>query len=332
MAKGNRFSSLPVSQYCPKSAALNLGAGRAAAVSSVFHARCAGDDKWREAYARLTDEEQAEVDAMIPPDDVNVRGNVFERLSYSAAKKEVALGLTEQCGYVPKGHPDALCEGTCDMYWVRNRTAYVVDLKRSEYTTAEGPESLQVKGYALAVCALHADEVDGYVTGIYAATEGTWSFADYISLDSEQCVKDWERVKAAAMNVDGDYATGVHCRSCYSRFKCPAYLVPPGEAHEGITRYFSGELDNTKALELLRFTERVEDTCKQARLLLKAVAEVNGIIDPESGKVYRAVMCKGKVSLDKKSLETEHPELVQKFMVQGKGYPQFRWVNGEKNK
>ena len=253
MAKGNRFSSLPVAQFCPRSAALNLGAGRAAAISSCFHARCAGDDKWKELYARLTDEEQAEVDDMIPPGEVKVGAGW---LVYQAAKKEVPLGLTEGCGYVTKGHPDALCEGTCDMYWIHNRTAYVVDIKRSEYTTAEGPESLQVKGYALAVCALHADEVDGYVTGIYAATEGTWSFSEYVSLDGEQCVKDWERVKAAAMNIDGDYATGVHCRSCYSRFKCPAYLVPPEHAHDGIAKFFSGELDNTKALELLRFTER----------------------------------------------------------------------------
>ena len=311
MAKGNRFSSLPVAQFCARSAALNLGAGRAAAVSSCFHARCAGDDKWREAYARLTDDEQAEVDAMIPPGDVNVRDNVFECLSYSAAKKEVALGLTEQCGYVPKGHPDALCEGTCDMYWIRNRTAYVVDLKRSEYTTAEGPESLQVKGYALAVCALHADEVDGYVTGIYAATEGTWSFSGYTSLDSEQCVKDWERVKAAAMNVDGDYATGVHCRSCYSRFKCPAWMVPPEHAKDGIAKYMCGELDSTRVFELKMLRDRVSDTMKNADGIIKAWVDINGPIeDPDTGKVFRPVPCKGKMSFNTKALEHDHPKLL----------------------
>lgn len=324
MAKGNRFSALPISQFCAKSAALNLGSGRAAAISSCFHARCAGDDKWREMYARLTDEEQDEFDKMLRPSPVQVEG---AELLYDIAAKEAPLGLDEYCGFVPKGSVEAVTEGTCDMYWIHDHVAYVADIKRSEWTTSDGPNSLQVKGYALAVCAKHHDEVDGYVCGIWAAQEGLWSWGEYTPLDSEQCMRDWERVKAAALNIDGDFSTGRHCRGCYARTRCPAYLVPPEHAQDGLAKYLSGEIDRPRVLELLAFVERVEETCKMARGVIKADVDRNGPIPDGEGKIYGPVNCRGKAKLDKVALETDYPELIQKYTSLGQDYAQYRWTN-----
>lgn len=323
--KGNRPSALPISIFCGRAAALNEGAGRAAAISSCYHAKCAGISTWRDMYNRLTDEEQAELDEMAPPTRTEVN-DVW--LDYIDAETEVTVGLNEVCGF--DVGPSALTVGTCDMFWLIDGIVYLADIKRSQWTTADGPDSLQVKCYALAVCAMLQEKgltVHGYYTGIYAATEQAWMWSGYTSLDSDECLRDWERVKAAAMNKSDEYSTGPHCRSCYSRLKCPAWLVPPEHAKDGIAKYLAGELNAERALELLQMVQRVEDTVKSAKSVLKAFAELNGGIDDGKGKVYKAVMCKGRMSLDKASLEAEHPELVQKYMVQGKPYPQMKWVN-----
>jgi hypothetical protein len=276
-------------------------------------------------YTRLSNEERAEVDAMKTPATIFLSDGVV--LDYESAEKEIPLGLTEVCGYVPKGHPDAMTEGTADLAWIRGRIAYVADIKRSEYTTADGPRSLQVKGYALAFCAKHAADVDGYATGIWAATEGLWSWDETTMLDSDACFEDWSRVRAAALHIDGDFSRGAHCRGCYGRERCPAYLVDPKGANEAITRYMSGDLDNGRALELLDFIERATATAKTAKEILRGYADARGGVPDGEGKVWKQVSVSGRVSFDSTTFEKEHPEIAQQYMRTGADSVQHRWVN-----
>lgn len=326
MAKGNRFSSLPIAQYCAKSAALNVGADRAAAVSSCYHARCAGEPKWREMYARLDASEQDECDAMQKPTVIRLETGAV--LDYADAHKEVPLGLADDMSFLPKGHPDCITEGTADFYWFHNRIVYGADLKRTEWTSE--PRSLQIIGYNLALCAMLLDQgeaVDGFVPGIFAATEGLWSWGDYCEVGSPAYMGWRERVRAAALHVDGDFMRGRHCRGCYARSRCPAYLVDPAHASEGIAKYLAGELDASRTLELLDFVERAEEMAKTARKLIKAQVDLTGPLTDGEGKQYGAVRCQGKLGFNRKALEEDYPEIVQKYYTPGSPYDQYRWTN-----
>lgn len=328
--KGNRPSSLPVARFCARSPALNLGAGRAAALSSVWHARAAGKD-WQDAYNRLTEEEREDIDSWQLPRTftaaIRVGKVVASRdLSYSDAVKEMECGLNEYCGWSTKESPDCLTAGTCDFHWIVGRRLFVADLKKSVYTEPDGPNSLQVKCYALALAAYYGDKVDGYYTGIWAAEEGVWMWGEYTALDSEQCAQDWAEVKAAALNIDGDYNVGPHCRKCYARTRCPAYLIPPEQAEGLLAKYFTGELDTARAYELLSFLERIDKLSETGWKIVEAHEELFGGIPDGNGRVWRSVDVKGKMRLDRAALERDHPELVRKYFVQGKGHKQRRWT------
>lgn len=329
MARGHRFSALPIAQFCAKAPTLSNGAGRSAAQSSAFHARCAGDPKWRDMWARLTDEEQRELSDWLMPAPVRVGGL---ELRYEDANKEIPLGLTEHGAFTPKGAPNAMTEGTADLYWVHGSTVYLADLKRSEYTTADGPRSLQIIGYALAACALHEhDGVDSYATGVWSLTDGTWEWSDLVMLDSEQAARDWERVRAAALHLEGDFSMGPHCRGCWQRTKCPAYMLPAGDVEGVLAPLVTGELDQPKALQLLTLAKRAETLAEAAIDKLKAYAlQTGGIHDPESGQVWKAIATKGRMGFDAKALERDEPETYQRYVKQGKPGSQFRWVNDEK--
>lgn len=327
---GNRPSSLPIARFCAKAPALNVGAGRAAACSHVWHARSAGQD-WQEAYARLTPEEQADIDSWKSPTDIVLENGVC--LRYSEAQKETRVAIADEFGYLAYADPSdphALTSGTCDFFWLVDRVLYVGDLKKSEYTEPDGPRSLQVKCYALALAVKHASDADGFVTGIFHAQEGTWEWGEYVALGSEQCSADWEAVRAAALHTDGDFSTGSHCRRCYARTRCPAYLMPPDQAEAGLVKYLSGELDAVVALEARLFLDRAEDLAKTLKDALKAHVKKHGGISDGQGKVWKPIMCAGKSGLDGKAIERDHPELVQRYYRRGAPYPQHRWVNEEK--
>ena len=328
---GHRMSSLPIAQYCAQGPVLGqLGASRAAAVSTCFHARCAGDERWRELYARLDAKEQEELDAMQAPTPLRLPW--CEPLDYAHALKEQPLGLDADLCFVPHSDPSAITSGTTDAYWVTTkdgRTIVVVmDVKRSRWTSTAG--SLQLHAYATAICSLLASRgicVDAYQTAIWAATEGEWEIGAMFLLDSDAGAVDTirARILSAARHEGTEYSRGRHCRECYGRSMCPAYLMDPASAPDALAKYFSGELDNDHALQLLELTERAEETAKKAREMLKAhVAKHGSIVDGES--VYRPVKTRGRVSLDAKRLEQDHPELVRQYMRMGADYDQVRWT------
>lgn len=330
--RGNRPSSLPIARFCAKSPALSLGAGRAAAMSTVWHARAAGKD-WQDAYLRLTPEERADIDGWKVPTDIRLDENTL--LRYRDAHKETPVALGDYCEWVDPSDPNALTAGTCDFYWHIGRTLFVGDLKKSEYTEPDGPRSLQIVCYALALAAKaahHGLAIDGFVCGIWHAEEGTWEWGDYVALDSDVCGQLWDEVRAAALHTEGDFNTGKHCRRCYSRERCPAYLVPPDGANESIVRFLTGQLTHESALELRLLLERVEKTAKTAKASLQIWADKNGGIKDGDGKVWRKVQCKGRPMLNATALEADHPELFREYYRQGAPYDQYRWVNEEKGK
>lgn len=280
-------------------------------------------------WDRLTEDEQNEIASWHVPKTVRI-GDV--ELRYEDANKEIPLGLTESGAFCPKGSPNAMTEGTVDIYWALARTVYVVDMKRSEYTTVDGPKSLQIKGYALAVAALHEpDGIDSYVTGVFSLETGEYEWDELTHVESERAAEDWRRVKAAALHIEGDYSTGKHCRQCWQRSKCPAYLMPPGTTEESLVPFVTGELTQEKALELLQLKERVATTMKRADEILKAYAdEHGGIRDEADGTTWKALMMPGRRGLDTKRLEKDHPQLVETYTKWGAPYPQYRWLKDKK--
>jgi hypothetical protein len=330
------MSSLPIAQYCAQGPVLGqLGASRAAAISTCFHARCAGDERWRELYARLDAKEQGELDAMIAPTPLRLPWLEFP-LDYAHALKEQPLGLDADLCFVPHSDPSAITSGTADAYWVVTThwltVVVVMDVKRSKWTSSVS--SLQLHGYGTAICSLLATRgvsADAYQTAIWAATEGEWDVGALSMLDSDECESTRARIVSAARHEGTDYSRGRHCRDCYGRSMCPAYLMDPASAPDALAKYFSGELDNDHALQLLELTERAEETAGKARDLLKAYVTKHGsIVDGES--VYRPVKTRGRVSLDAKRLEQDHPELVRGYMRTGADYDQVRWCGKSRGK
>lgn len=315
----------------PKLAAKG-GAGRAAAMGSAFHARCADPDgqEAKDRWNRLSQEEQSEVESWIKPTDIVLEDGTI--LSYEHAKKEVPLGLTELGTYAPKGTTGNVTEGTCDLYWVVEqggvRIAYVPDIKRSEYTVADGPRSLQILGYALAVASL--EKCHGYCAGIWAAKEGTWSWGDlYLyGRDDDAIMEHWERIKAAALNDSEELSSGPHCQGCYGRKRCPAWMLPPELIGTSLAPFAEEGMAITsdQAVNLIGLVKRAEDMAATVKKLLQAHVKDGGVISDGKGKEWRPVVCQGRVGLDAKLLEKEQPDVFKKYYKPGAPYEQWRWL------
>ena len=328
--KGNRFSSLPIAQFCPKAPGLNVGAGRAAAIGTAFHAFAAQEDGWEDKLARLTEEERNEVKTMKKPGPFEVENG---NLIYEEARKEMPCGITEGGAWCEKDDPEAIAYGTADMVWIWNASEtmsilYLGDIKRSEWTSS--PDSLQLLGYAFAFAEMW--NCTHICCGIWDATGGQWSWGPLIDLESEEGVMAWKTVKAAAMNIDtpdNDYCTGPHCQEmCYGRQQCPAFLLPPEMAETSLAPFTKGGIiDNAKALHVRQLFERATTTLEVIKEALKAYAKTTPIVDEATGKQWSSGPVKGRASLDSKALEVAHPEIVEKFIRIGKPSTQFRWRN-----
>lgn len=326
---GHRMSSLPIAQFCPKSPGLSqVGSGRAAAVSSAVHALWAGDDRAPSMLARLTDEEQAEIGNWTRPTDVVVGTQV---LRYADAVKEIEVAIDARGEYVSAGSPYALSVGHIDFVWILTladgrRIAYVADLKRSEWTTLDGPRSLQLVAYGIAIAS--RELCDAFVCGIWSLSDSSWEWGDMIECDSERFRQLSQRVVAAALNTAGDYGMGNHCTGCYGRLRCPAYLLPPSQAVSELSPFAEGGVPITgeNAAYVLLLAKRAADTADAAIDAVKAAAKQGlKVLDNERGMQYRAVACKGKMGLDKEELQKLLGDTAIP-MKRGAGYDQYRWV------
>lgn len=332
---GHRMSALPIARFCPRAQDFDTGSGRAAVVSSAWHAKCSGAPDAEQQLLRLSDEERKEVEKWGKPTPVIVEDAYETHLDYELAEKELEVGLDAWGHYCNPKSPSCISVGHLDFAWVVSRpdgmrVAYVGDLKKREGTTEDGPYSLQLQAYGIAYASLR--DCDAYICGIWAGEENTWTWMkEFVDLDSSESVDIWLKVKAAILNTEGDFCRGVHCHGCYSRFQCPAHVLPP-EAAIGTLAILDGKTEITadKATELVLAIKRARDTIDKAEEYMKAWAEAHPGQIRDGGKVWTAKRYEGNEYLDKDALFKEMPEAAR-FLKQGKSYVRFTWLKEKAN-
>lgn len=339
---GNRCSLLPIAQYCAAAPILSSfhGAGRPAAMSSAFHAMLAKEPNAQELWALLSDEEQSIVRSWKPPGTIVFQeGDSAITLDYESAEKELKVGLDGNGNYLDPSANDVLTRGTLDFGWVREvrakRVAYVADIKKTEWTATDGPDSLQIAAYAFAYAAKH--DCEAFVTGIWVAESGIWQWSrEMVDLSSRRAIDLWERVRSAASNVPrgegNDYSTGEHCRSCWARLHCPEYTLPAALASTALAPLTTGEalaeLTPDAAGELVLKVQAAADVIEAARKTLTEYARRGGIVR-NGAKLWRAIEMPGRESVDAGMLRDElGDDVVQRYVKKGAPYQQMRWVKG----
>jgi hypothetical protein len=321
------MSSLPIAQYCARGAELGqVSAGRSAAMSSAFHA-CASKSPGADALlARLSDAECQEVTVWKRPATITMEAVT---LDYAEAARELEVALDANGSHCKADDPACISVGHLDMAWVAevngHRVAYVGDIKRSSWTTTDGPDSLQLIAYALAFASLM--KCTHFCCGIWAAVEGEWTWGETVDLESSRAVVLLDRVLASIQNNSREYATGAHCHGCYGRMRCPAHLMPLELAETSLRPLTeAGSLDSFKALQLKMARDRAADTIEAVDDALKAyVAQGGVILDQASQKKWAPVQMSGRESLDKAAVEAAGIDLAP-YVKRGKPYSQFRWV------
>lgn len=327
------MSSLPIAEKCGAAAPLSAshGAGRAAAMSKAFHAKCAGSPDAFRLIGALSHVERDEIAEWKAPADAVV--NEWCTLDYASAVKELEVGL-DHFGEFTDDPEAALSWGHLDFAWVREiegiQVAFVGDIKKSVWTTPEGPDSLQLHAYGRAFA--KKTGCAAYCTGIWAAKEGRWLWSlDIVLLDGPRGQALWERIALAASNT-GEAATGQHCGSCYARMHCPEYLIP-GIVTDALAEAVG--LRDPKALaaltltqgELLRlklWSERAQELGELVEKNLKEGVRRGLFVIEQDGKVWTPVEMRGRESIDKEKLVAcgVEPETVTK---RGAPYVQMFW-------
>jgi hypothetical protein len=326
----NRASSLGIAEFCGYSPQLSKrynASGRSALQGSYFHAIQSGAPS-ETLRAMLTAEELEEVAEWYPVADLEWQG---VKLRYADMEHELRIAL-DRCGggYIPKEDedPDALSIGHLDMAKVIEldngiRIAFVGDIKRSEYTTSDGPKTLQLAFYGTAYALLH--QCDGYVPAIWAAVEGTWDVGQYVDLLSAEGLIVYQRLVHAATNTE--HATGAHCMGCWSRMHCEHHLLPAALAGSELAQFTEGNEVTTAdaALRAAQLADAYTEIGKLLKERVKAFASRQPLIDSVSGKAYRRIECKGKRSGPSvKDLEAAG---MTNLIREGSPYDMWKWVN-----
>lgn len=334
--RGHRLSLLGVSRFCPQAATLSerYGAGRAAAISAAFHAKMAQTPGYRLALAKLTESERLDLEQWKAPGDiVTMEGDQRVLLDYASAEKEVLVGLNEHGGYVDPTQSDVFLRGYIDFAWVREvhgkRVAYVCDIKRSEWTTVEGPDDLQVVAYGFAFAEMR--ECDAFVTAIWSAMEGTWTWGEFVELGEPASIDLWRSVRAAGSNTTGNAVTGQHCRGCYARLHCPEHVLPAVTASTELAGLAEGqELTPGNALKALLTIQAAEEVLDKAKETLKEAVNRGLVIrDTKTGKVWKMIQCRGRESVKMDELRAEiGEEVFSRFVKRGAPYQRPGWVKG----
>jgi len=316
-----RCSSLPLAKFCPGSIALNRNeCDRVATVSSAWHAIQGQQADAQTLMARLTPEEREDVEGFGPPKDLCIFG--LAPLLYANARHEIAVGLTENVRAVAY-EAGTLSQGTADAYWVvatdMGKLLVLADLKMSRMNVLGGPNSLQLKAYAIGLS--DVETCDGYMTALYGAVEQSWELGETVWLDSPQFLQDKREVIAAATGTDSGYVRGAHCLNCYSRLRCPAWETRiDGET---IVAPESG----SGMLSLLLRAKSLEDQAKRIKDMAEAWVEQKGPIrDEATGKVFRWVESSGRKSLNAEAVKALTGENFASCYKQGAAYRLLRWT------
>ena len=339
----NRMSSLPFTQFCAKAGQLSGGYGSTSGrLSSAFHWRTGKTPGWEAKVAMLTDKEEAEINTWSIPREVDFENGTV--LRYENAEIEVELGLTADLSYCNINAPEAVTRGHMDHGWVVKFPngqiwVFVVDIKRSEWTVKDGPESLQLQAYGFAFAAKH--NADVYVPAIWAATEGDYWWGSPVNVGSAEGLRLGQRVLASAQNLpttDNQYTLGSHCTGCYGRMRCPAYLLPPEMALTELAPFTEERIEKGLTTQegehLLLTTKRAEETAKAVRDQVKErIRRGLSVLDERQRLAYRPVMCKGKPFdyYDHEAAKADGVDLealLEKYKKVGRGkpYDQFKWV------
>jgi hypothetical protein len=330
-----RSSQLGISRFCGKAAQLGegRGAGRAAAMSTAFHALMADSPHASDLIALLTKDEQEKLRSwkkpeplvLVESDDAAVR----VELDYRKALRELLVGLDENGDYADPTKQDVLVRGHVDCAWIVDlptmRVAYVTDWKKSEFTCTEGPDDPQILSYSMAVADRYL--CHAYVPAIYSLEEGQWSFGELTELGSTRHAAHWQLVRAAAQN-DGEFATGPHCLSCWSREHCPEFLLPAaafnGTELEPFTK--PGALTPDVAISALMKAKALQKVCESVIENVKAYATHNRVYDSTTNKVYKPVMVSGRTTLDRAALEYHMGDKLRNYEKKGAPFVQMKWV------
>jgi len=333
---GHRPSALPSAQFCAQSALLGAqhGAGRAAAMSSAWHASCAGIAEAAEMMARLTPAEQTIVKSWPKPVDVVLENGLL--LSYKTAERELPVAIDGWGEACKPDSPDCLTAGTLDFAWKNGETAYVADLKKSKWTSVEGPDSLQLQVYGWAFAKAYG--CTAYITGLWIAESAEWQWShDPVVLDSPEGEAILDRILAAASNGIGQanppYCTGPHCASCYSRTYCPEHTLSAAAAETWLAPVTRGEPPAPDvAADLCARIKAASEILEKAEKQLKAWVERGElVITAPDGKIWVPVMHKGRLGLDKDlAVETFGQDAVDKCMRRGAPHPVWTWIKPKK--
>lgn len=318
---GNRISLLPVSRYCGLAAKLSEehGAGRAAAMSSAFHAQAAGATDAKAKLAQLTPKELAEISNWTKPTPAVVLDNV---LTYEAADKEQAVGLTKDGEWAESG--EVLTCGTLDFAWVRDGVAYVGDMKKSRWTTS-GPDSLQLLTYGWAWAKKHG--CHSFCVGLWIIEDAEWQWSDKVyRVDDFDALDLWSTIAHAASNNDGQASFGAHCQSCYARLHCPEWTLPAAMADTVLGAVaHGGELSSDKLAEAVEYVQRIKGVIERVEEQAKeSVRRGIPVIHPATGKSWKPSPTKGRESLDQQALFAAMPE-ARRFVKRGESFFTFRW-------
>lgn len=310
----NRISSLPIAEFCGLAPTLDKshGAGRAAIMSTAFHASCAGEkEKARDTMLKLTSDELNEISTWKKPTDVQI-GKHTLRYQDSVREAEVYINVQGE-----------KCIGHSDFYWILDGVAYVGDIKRSEWTVSD-PSTLQLLGYGLAIAQKH--DCTSFACGIWAAVEGTWMWTKAYDMFFD--VDDIKpRIDHAAMNESKTGQVGSHCSGCYSRMHCPEYLLPVSKDSWLAPLSEHGALTRDNALQLLQQAEVADKVVKAIKTELREYARrTGGIVDIESGKLWRQYTIKGREQLPSVAeVRANYPELADKLISRGPPGVGFGW-------
>lgn len=319
MINGNRMSALPIAEFCGGQASLPNVSGREAVMSSAFHA-IMNQEATRAAdlMAQLTDDERDELGEWIPPTDSDV--GLEEPLRWADAEHELEVSLLFENRH--PGETAIVSIGHLDGAWVRDGVAYVADLKRGSWTSEA--DSLQLLAYGFAYAELRGCRY--FVTGTFSLMEGEWKWADPVGIHTARGKALLERIERAARNRSEQFTTGSHCRGCWARKQCPAYVVPKAMTGSETEAVATAALQSKEgALAALLLRDRYRDTGEILDAACKQAADIFGGIPDGRGKVWKPVFTSGRERLDQKKLLEELPE-AKKFVVKGKGYDTFRWV------
>ena len=333
MIMGNRMSLLPISRHCGQAATLSSqhGAGRAAAMSTAFHARCAGAANAGDLLKALTKQELEEVLLWAPPVDVVVgEGSV---LTYASAYKEVAVALDEWGMPADPAGP-SLSLGHLDFAWVvlgdssgDAAIAYVADIKKSIWTSVDDPkDSLQLHAYAQAFA--QQKGCGAYCVGFWIATEKEWQWSpEVVWLGSPTSDAIMSQILFAASNVGGSFATGPHCRHCWSRLHCPEYVLPASLADSWLAPVSSGVVPtDEEATALKAKLDTIREVAEAADKQLRELVRHGKVSVVEGGKKWVPCETKGKESVDREKLELELGEKSLRYIKRGRNFEQFRWI------